>query len=365
MTIGDITSVIEQFAPLALQEDYDNAGMQIGDKSQPCTGVLLCVDVSPAIVDEAIERGCNLIVSHHPLIFRGLKRLVGDTPQQLAIIKAVSNGVSIYSAHTNLDSTRQGVSMAMAQSLGVKEPKVLARQGGKLLKLSTMVPNAHAEVVRSALFNAGAGRLGNYDSCSFSVKGEGTFRAKSGANPYVGALNELHIEPEVRIDVILPTWLRNKVEQELLNAHPYEVPAYEFICLDNLADTGLGAIGNVDEPLTPEQLVSCVKTAFRSPIVRCSAIPQSTTRLQRIAMCGGSGSSLINNAIAAGAQAFITSDVRYHDFVDYSDRIFIIDIGHFESEECTKRIFYHIVSEKFPNFAVYNSEIEKNPINYL
>lgn len=364
MTIGDITSAIEQFAPLALQEDYDNAGMQVGDKSQPCTGVLLCVDVSPAIVDEAIERGCNLIVSHHPLIFRGLKRLIGDTPQQLAIIKAVTNGVSIYSAHTNLDSTRQGVSMAMAQALGLKETKVLARQSDKLLKLSTMVPKTHADVVRSALFNAGAGQMGNYDSCSFSVLGEGSFRAKDGANPYVGVLNELHTEPEVRIDVILPTWLRNKVEQELLDAHPYEVPAYEFICLSNLSDTGLGAIGNLDKPLTPEQLVECVKTAFGSPIVRCSAIPHET-RLQCIAMCGGSGGSLIKNAIAAGAQAYITSDVRYHDFVDYSDRIFIIDIGHFESEECTKHIFYHIVSEKFPNFAVYNSVIEKNPINYL
>jgi hypothetical protein len=226
-----------------------------------------------------------------------------------------------------------------------------------------MIPDSHVDLVRSALSAAGAGMIGAYSDCSFAAKGIGSFRALDGANPYVGKIDELHFEPETRLDMILPAWLRSKVERALLQTHPYEVPAYEFIALENPLPEGLGAVGNLDSPISAAQLVEKVKQTFNTPAVRCTALP--TVPISRIALCSGSGSSLINNAIGAGAQAYITSDVHYHDFLDHTDDLFIIDIGHFESEICTKQIFYHIVSEKFPNFAVYNSESEKNPINYL
>ena len=365
MLIADIISVLEDFAPLPLQEDFDNSGLQVGDKSAECSGVLLCVDVTPAIIDEAIEKGCNLVVSHHPLLFKGLKRITGATLVERTILKAISANIVIYSCHTSIDNAFNGVSWKMAELLGLTDVETLSRQKNKMLKLSVMVPTNHLEAVREALFGAGAGALGNYDSCSFSAKGEGTFRALDGANPYVGNMHELHYEQEVRLDVILPVWLKRRVEHALCGAHPYEEPAYEFIALENDSPyTGLGTVGQYETPISPCELIEKVKKAFNSPITRCSAFDEKLM-IKKVAMCSGSGSSFIRDAIATGAQVFITSDTRYHDFIDYANDILIVDIGHYESEQCTKDIFYHVITEKFPNFAVYYSDKEQNPINYL
>ncbi len=362
--IRDIIDAIEQVAPLPLQEGYDNAGLQVGDAGASCTGALLCVDVTPDIIREAVERGCNLVLSHHPLLFGGIKRLTGRTLQQQALIAAVKNDIAVYSAHTNLDSAPvEGVSLVLASLLGLVDVEPLQRITDKTLKLSVMVPEAHAVKVREAVCGAGVGRVGCYSDCSFAVKGEGTFKALDGADPYVGEVGKLHHESEIRVDVILPSWLRDKVERALLDAHPYEVPAYEFVRLDNPLPAGLGAVGRFPTAVDPMALVAKVKEVCSSPVARCTPVPDRA--VTRVAVCGGSGGSLIGDAIASGAQAYITSDVRYHDFVDHRDDIFIIDIGHYESEMCTKQIFYHIVSEKFPNFALYYSELEKNPINYL
>lgn len=365
MLIADIISALERFAPLPLQEDFDNSGLQVGSKSVECKGVLLCVDVTPVIIEEAIAKGCNLIVSHHPLLFKGLKRITGATLVEQMILKAISANIAIYSCHTSADNAFNGVSWKMAELLGLKNVRTLSRQGDKVMKLSVMVPTKHLDEVRLALFNAGAGKLGNYDSCSFTSKGEGTFRALDGANPYVGNVQELHCEPEIRLDVILPKWLKSEVEQALRGSHPYEEPAYEFISLENKSsDTGLGTIGQYDEAIAPRDLIEKIKNAFHSPVTRCSTFSNELL-IKSVAMCGGSGSSYIKDAIASGAQVFITSDTRYHDFIDYANDILIIDIGHYESEQCTKEIFYHVITEKFPNFAVYYSDKEQNPINYL
>lgn len=363
MRISDVISTLEAFAPTALQESYDNTGLQVGDKSAECTGVLLCVDVTPQIIEEAVSKGCNLIVSHHPILFKGLKRIVGATLVERTVISALSSGISIYSCHTSLDSTIGGVSWKMAERLGLKNVRVLEPQNHKLMKLSVIIPDSHVDVVRTAIFNAGAGEVGNYDCCGFMVNGTGSFRAKEGANPYVGEIGKLHNEAETRLDVVLPVWMRSRVEVALLQAHPYEVPAYEFVLLENSATTGLGVVGELDESVTAEQLVKMTKNAYASPMVRCTAPPVAP--IKTIALCGGSGASLICNAIGCGAQAYISSDIKYHDFIDNAERIFILDIGHFEGEQCTKEIFYHVIREKFPNFAVYYSETEKNPINYL
>ena len=364
MLIGDIISVIEQYAPLPLQEDYDNCGLQVGSKSTPCSGVLLCVDVSPSVVDEAIERGCNLIVTHHPLLFKGLKRITGATLVEQVVIKAIAANVAIYSSHTAMDNALGGVSWQMASRLSLTDVQTLERQTNRLLHLSVMVPNDHVDRVSLALFEAGAGKLGNYDCCRFAVEGQGSFRALEGADPFVGNLMEVHNEPETRISVVLPSWLKDRAEAALLEAHPYEVPAYEFVAMQNSSPTGSGVVGNLSEPVSVSELIAKIKQAYGSPVVRCTAFDDNMM-VRRVAMCGGAGAFLIKNAIASKAQVFITSDSRYHDFIDNAANILLIDIGHYESEQCTKDIFYRIITENFANFAVYYSETEQNPINYL
>lgn len=364
MLISDIISTLEKYAHPALQEDYDNSGVQVGNIDIECSGALLCVDVKPEIVEEAINRNCNLIISHHPLLFKGIKRLTGSTHIEKSIIKAISAGITIYSCHTSLDNATYGVSWQMGKMLGLNDIKVLAPQNNKLMKLITMVPSAHIEAVRSSIAEAGAGQIGNYDSCCFTTEGKGYFRALDGANPFVGQVSKLHTENETKIEVVFPCWLKKKVECALIQAHPYEEPAYEFHKLDNnLPYNGSGIIGNLPQPINAQQLVQLVKKTFSSPMVRCTKLPDFT--IDKLALCGGSGSFLIKKAINAGAKAFISSDIKYHDFIDYADDIFIIDIGHYESENCTKDIFYHIIREKFTNFALYYSELEQNPIIYL
>lgn len=365
MLIGHITAALADYAPTPLQEDYDNCGLIIGSPSDECTGVLLSVDVTPAVVQEAIDTGCNLIVAHHPLIFRGLKRLNGSTPVEQAVIKAVRGGIAVYACHTCLDNAPGGVSARMAQMLGLKDIAPLQPQTDLTLKLVTFVPPENFHEVRMALFDAGAGKIGNYDSCSFSVQGTGTFRALDGASPHIGEIGKEHFQTEERLEVILPSWRRNAVEEALLQTHPYEEPAYEFIRIDTPAlHSGTGAIGNLPKPVDAAKFIETVKNTFGSPVARCSEFP-ADGKIRRVALCGGSGSSLISHGAAAGAQAFITSDTSYHTFLDWANQIQIIDIGHFESENCTKQIFYRIITEKFPNFAVRYSAADINPIKYL
>lgn len=365
MLIGHIIDVIEQFAPPALQESYDNCGLIIGNRQDECSGVLLTVDVTEAVVEEAVSVGCNLIVAHHPLIFKGIRKINGSTPQQRAIIGAVRSGIAVYACHTSLDSTPGGVSQRMASMLGLTDVKPLEQPADKLLKLQVFVPGSHADDLRLALFDAGAGAIGNYDSCSYNVEGRGTFRARPGADPYIGEIGEMHTEQEVAVQVVLPSWRRHAVEQALLQVHPYEEPAYEFIALMNAPSmTGLGAVGNLPRPMSPAELAELIKKTFGSSVVRSNIYPADAV-IRRLALCGGSGGSLIPAALGAHAQAMLTSDIRYHDFVDYADTICLMDIGHHESENCSKSIFYDIISEKFPNFAVRYSQADINPITYL
>lgn len=365
MTIGHIIDAIERFAPPALQESYDNTGLILGSAGDECTGVLVTVDVTEAVVNEAIANGLNMIVAHHPIIFGGIKRLNGSTPQQRAILAAIRGGMALYACHTSLDSTYGGVSQRMASMLGLQQVKPLAPAESTIMKLQVFVPESHVEELRMALFDAGAGHIGCYDSCSYTVKGEGSFRPLPGADPYVGTTGELHFEAERSIQVLLPRWKRHAVEAALRQVHPYEEPAYEFYEIySGMPMTGLGAVGNLPAPVSPLQLVELVKSTFGSPVARCNAVDEDTP-IRRVALCGGSGASFIPKAIASGATAYITSDVKYHDFVDYAGQIFIIDIGHHESENCSKMIIYDIISEKFPNFAIRNSQADVNPIKYL
>ena len=364
MTVREVTSILESFAPLAFQEDYDNSGLIVGDANMEVTGVLLTIDVTPQVVAEAVAGGANLIVAHHPVIFKGLKRITGKSYVEQVVVNAIKNNIAIYAAHTNIDSVQGGVSFKMAEVLGLTSTHVLSPLTGQLVKLVTFVPTEYAEAVRQAMFNAGAGVIGNYDSCSFNIQGQGSFRAGDGTNPFVGEKGKIHFEPEVRVETVVPRHILNAVVKAMVEAHPYEEVAYDVYPLDlPYKKAGLGVVGDLPEPMNTIDFVKHVKQLFRVPCVRYTNPVKDF--ISRVAICGGSAISLLNDAIAANADVFITADVKYHQFFDAENRIVIIDIGHFESEQFTVDIFYDLLSKKISNFAVLKSKVRTNPINYI
>lgn len=364
MKVKDITTVIEDFAPLAYQESYDNAGLIVGSYDDEVRGVLICLDSTEEIVDEAIAKKCNLIIAHHPIVFSGIKKLNGKNYIERTIIKAIKNNIAIYAAHTNLDSVTDGVSFRMAEKIGLKNCKVLSPKSDSLSKLVTFCPTQQAEEVRQAIFSAGAGNIGNYDECSFNATGTGTFRAGENATPAVGSINEQHHEPEVKIETIVENHQINKVVRALIAAHPYEEVAYDIYPLKNkLSIVGSGLIGELSEEVESLSFLKSLKSTLKTDCVRHTNITQQ--KIKTVALCGGSGSFLLNNAIAQKADVFITGDFKYHQFFDAEDKIIIADVGHYESEQFTNELFYDILSKKIHNFAIHLSEINTNPINYL
>ncbi len=364
MNVKFITDLIEAEAPLALQESYDNAGLLVGSKEMEVTAVLISIDVTEDVINEAIRKNCNLIVSHHPLIFTGLKRLTGQNEVQRCVIKAIKNDIAIYAAHTNLDNVLGGVSGKMADKIGLNNRQVLIAKPDMLLKLVTFVPKLHAYGVREALFEAGAGHIGNYDACSFNVEGIGTFRGNEDAHPFVGQPGVLHSESEVRLEVILPVYLKHKVVEALIQSHPYEEPAYDLFPLQNVWNQfGAGILGELPEAVDEFEFLGKLKSIFNIAVIRHTGLLNK--KIRKVALCGGSGSSLISAAIGAGADVYISGDFKYHEFFEAENHILIADIGHFESEQFTKDIFYEIITKKMPTFAVQISDINTNPINYL
>lgn len=365
LRIKDIIQSIEEMAPLPLQESYDNAGVQVGNVSQRATGALLCLDVTEETVDEAIDLGYNLIISHHPLAFKPFKSLTGKNYVERCIMKACKYDLVIYAAHTNLDNAINGVNYKLAELLGLQNIHILSPQKGNLLKLVTFVPEESAEIVRAALFNAGAGNIGNYDACSFNMCGVGTFRASEGTNPFCGEVNELHYENEVRIETILPAYLKTSVTRTLLSVHPYEEPAFDFYPLENTwKQVGSGIVGELTDEEDELFFLQRMKDMLNVECVKYS--PLTGRQIREVAVCGGSGAFLIPEAIAYGADIFITGEAKYHDFFDVQDQILLATIGHYESEICTKDIFFDIILKKFPTFAaVQISKTISNPIKYL
>ena len=361
--ISDIISAIEAYAPLHLQEGYDNCGLQVGDGNAEATGVLLCVDVTEAVVDEAIALGVNMVVSHHPLIFRGLKKLVGRSDIERIVIKAIKNDIAIYSAHTNMDNTRGGVSARMAQKLGLKNVRVLVPQVGRQVKVVVYVPTSYADAVADAMHACGAGNIGDYEHCSYRIAGEGRYRAKTGAHPFVGTPGEMHSEPETRIEVIADAAVKDRVVQAMLQAHPYEEPAYDVLQLQNESPyEGAGVVGDI-EPTSATDFFAKLKNVFGVDAVRFCGDASKTIR--RVALCGGSGAEFIGAAVHSGADIYVTGDVKYHDFTGNASRILIADIGHYESEQFTKDIFYEIIREKMPNFATYYAKSENKQVKFF
>ena len=364
MTIGEITTYLESVAPPSFQESYDNAGLIIGDPETVISSVLISLDITEAVIDEAIETGCELIIAHHPILFKGIKRLNGNSYVERCVIKAIKNDIAIYAAHTNLDSVMGGVNSKICEKIGLTNLNILDPVKEQLLKLVTFVPDDHLEKVREALFDAGAGTIGKYDRCSFGSEGTGTFRGGDEANPYVGAIGEFHFEKETRIEMIIPRHLKNNIINTLLKTHPYEEVAYDIYPLENIfREVGAGMIGELPGGEHEIDFLTRLLQVFGCKSIRHTYLLGKPIR--KVAVCGGSGSFLLGAAIKAGADIFITADMKYHDFFDAEEKIIIADIGHYESEQFTKELFYEILIKKFPNFALRLSEVKTNPVLYL
>lgn len=364
MKILELTKTLESFAPLFLQESYDNSGLLIGDPETEVSRALICLDVTDEVIEEAITKKCGLIISHHPLIFKGLKRLTGNSPIERMVTRCIKHDIAVYAAHTNLDNVQQGVNKIICEKIGLEDVKVLDPKAGLLRKLVTFCPDDHAQKVLSAIFKAGAGHIGNYDSCSFNLSGKGSFRALEGANPFVGNMNTMHFENEQRIETIFPVYLQNKILKALFAAHPYEEVAYDVYPLENDFDkTGAGMIGKLKSAEPAADFLLRIKHAFDVKCLRHTRLTKD--KLQTVAVCGGSGSFLTGKAIAAGADVFVTGDVKYHEFFDADGKILLADLGHYESEQFTCELIKSVLLKKFPNFAALISMVNTNPVSYL
>ncbi|HEY8398113.1 MAG TPA: Nif3-like dinuclear metal center hexameric protein [Flavihumibacter sp.] len=363
MKIAEITGFLEQLAPPAYQESYDNAGLIAGSPDWTCTGITISLDATLDVILEAAERGHNLVVAHHPIVFSGIKKLNGRNYVEKALIAAIKKDIAIYAIHTNLDNLIDGVNGRIADQLGLKNRRILQPKQHTLKKLAFFVPQAHTEKVLDAVFNAGAGQIGQYSECSFRVNGSGSFRAGDQANPFVGEIGKRHTEPEDRVEIIYPQVLERKVLEALLKNHPYEEVAYDCYPLTNThPGIGAGLMGELEQERPVKEFLDDLKALFKVPVVRHS--PLVKDRIRKVAVCGGAGSFLISSAVHSGADIYITADVKYHEFFDANDQLVIADIGHFETEQYTVDLLYDILAEKFPTFAVFKTGVKTNPVNY-
>lgn len=363
MKIASIIKILETLAPPSLQEQYDNAGLITGRAEWECSGVLCTLDSTELIIEEAIQKKCNLIVAHHPIVFSGIKKLNGKNYVERAVIAAIKNDIAIYAIHTNLDNVIGGVNGRIADKLGLINRAVLQVKEATLKKIFCFAPLQHVDSVRQAIFDAGAGHIGNYSECSFGTEGIGTFKAGKGANPFTGNIGQLHREPETKIEVVFPSYLESSVVAAMLKAHPYEEVAYDIISLDNkYRAIGSGLVGDLPAAIGERDLLELLKNRFGLGLIRHSAFLNRS--IKKLAICGGAGSFLISRALMAGADAFITADLKYHEFFDADGKMLLCDIGHYESEQFTIGLLAEHLLEKFPTFAVLKSEINTNPVNY-
>lgn len=364
MIVSDIINYLEEIAPLDYAEDFDNVGLLVGNKNNQVTGILVTLDTLEPVVDEAIEKNCNLIVSFHPIIFKGLKKINGNSYVERVVIKAIQNNINIFAIHTALDNALLGVNSIICDTLGLKNKQILLPQQGTIKKLTTFVPKKNAEQLRTALFTVGAGNIGNYDHCSFNMEGLGTYRGNENSNPTVGEAGVLQTEEEIQISVTFLKHLESKILKTLFEKHPYEEVAFEVTKLDNYnQNIGMGMVGELERETDAQEFLHFVKNKMNSSRLRHSKIVKKTVK--KVAILGGSGSFAIQAAKSAKADVLITSDLKYHDFFTAENQIILADIGHYESEQFTKNFLAGYLSKKITNFAVVLSTTNTNPVKYL
>ncbi len=363
MLIAEVIKHLEDFAPVATAEDFDNVGLLVGDPNTVVTGILITLDTLEEVLEEAIAKNCNLIVSFHPIIFSGLKRLNGNNYVERTVIKAIQNKLAIYAIHTALDNHHLGVNKMICEKLHLTAPKILIPKKNCIKKLTTYIPTSQAEFLRQKLFETGAGSLGNYQECSFNLQGLGSFKASAAANPSIGKIGETHFEEETQIGITFPAHLEEKVLSALFKNHPYEEVAYEILSLDNAhQQMGMGMIGDLPEPLEETAFLDQIRNTFHTKCIRHSGLLGKGVK--SVAVLGGSGAFAIENAKKAGADFFITADLKYHDFYKAEGKIILADIGHYESEQYTKNLLHVYLSKKILNFALILSNTKTNPIKY-
>ena len=364
MIIKEVIDLIEDFAPTKYAEDFDNVGLLVGDSSTEVTGALITLDTLEATVDEAIAKNCNLIISFHPIIFSGLKKLTGKDYVQRTVLKAIKNDIAIYAIHTALDNQHKGVNDMICEKIGLENRRILIPRKDSIKKLTTFVPYQDSEKVREALFSAGAGSIGNYDNCSFNVIGKGSFKGNEDSNPVIGKKGEVHYEEESQIGITYPAHLESQILKSLFNSHPYEEVAYEIHSLENTNQhLGMGMIGELDTQIDEKTFLSQIKETFKTGCIRHSKLLDKP--IKKVAVLGGSGAFAINNAKAAGADIYITADLKYHDFYKAEEKLVLADIGHYESEQFTKNLLYSFLSKKISSFALILADTNTNPIHYL
>ncbi|MBN2237073.1 MAG: Nif3-like dinuclear metal center hexameric protein [Bacteroidales bacterium] len=364
MTLQNLCDSLELLAPLSLQESYDNSGLLIGHRKKPIQKALVSLDVTEEIMEEALEIRADVIIAHHPLIFKSVKKLTGANSVERIIEIALKNDIAIYAIHTNLDNVFEGVNQVFAQQLDLENLQILVPKPATLKKLITFVPPDHLNDLQNALFEVGAGKIGNYDRCSFVSEGKGSFRALEGSNPFVGEKNQLHHENETRLELVFPAYLQSNIINCLLNNHPYEEPAFDILALENeWTKTGAGMIGTLKNPMDAMDFLRFVKEKMATSCIKHSPLLEKP--IHKVALCGGSGSFLIGAAKAARADIFISGDIKYHEFFEAENKLLIVDIGHHESEQLTKQLLVDYLNKKFPNFAVQISRRNTNVVNYL
>ena len=362
--IKDITRAIEDIAPLSLQESYDNAGLVTGNDDTEVTGVLISLDVTEEIIEDAIANNCNLVVAHHPIIFQGIKKLTGSTYVERTLIKAIKNDIAIYTSHTNLDNVHNGVNAKICDKLGLIDTKVLAPMSNTLKLLTVYVPKSHTDMVRSKMNEAGGGQIGDYKDCSFTLTGQGRFRPSGDATPYTGEIGKLEIGEEEKIEMLVPKHIEGKVLSAMHNTHPYEEVAYFSIPVSNKnQQLGAGRIGKLKNPLDTQSFLTHLKKSMGLKVIRHT--PLCKEKISTVAVCGGAGSFLLPFTKSAKADVFITGDFKYHEFFDAENKIIIADIGHYESEVFTKELIYEIIRDIFPNIACVLTDQNTNPITYF
>ena len=363
MKLYQIIQALEQLAPPALQESYDNSGLLVGNNKMEISGALICLDSIEEIIDEAIRKKCNLVIAHHPIVFKGLKSITGKNYIERTLLKAIKNDIAIYAIHTNLDNVQQGVNAKIGALLGIQHPEILQPKQQILEKLVPFCPVDQLETVRNGLFSAGAGTIGNYSECSFDAIGTGTFTPNENATPFVGVQNERHHEKEHKIEVIYENYRRSEVLAKLKECHPYESIAYDlFSVLNAHPNIGSGMFGELEQEQDLNAFFDLIKKQFHLNVIRHTSAVKSTVK--KIAWCGGAGSFLLGSAKAVKADLFITGDFKYHEFFDHENSLVIADIGHYESEQFTIDLLGDFLKEKFPKFAVHLTEISTNPVNY-
>lgn len=364
MIIKEVISFLESWAPKSLQESYDNSGLIVGDENQQITQALVSLDCTEEVVDDAIKKGCNLIISHHPIVFKGLKSLTGKNYVERTVLKAIKNDIALYAIHTNLDNVHTGVNFEIMKRLNISNPTILSPKDSLLNKLVVYIPKTHYEEVLESMFSAGAGAIGNYSECSFRQQGVGSFKPNENTQAFIGEVGVRHFEEEERVEVLVENHRLSKVLATMINSHPYEEVAYDIVPLSNKhQQIGAGMVGELDEAIDVLEFFKDLKEKFNVGCIRHT--PLVKKKVKRIAVCGGSGSFLIHAAKASKVDVYITGDVKYHEFFDADNQVVIADIGHFESEQFTIELLINEIREKFPNFAPLKTDVNTNPLSYL